>query len=754
MGRFVWTVFLSGVAAMTMPQSLTADGLELSLRDQTQTGAHQADVQHRDWVIRTRDASWKPEETAIVVCDVWDFHHCLNAVRRLEQFAPRLNNVLTKARKQGVTIIHSPSDCMDAYADHPARRRATQAPVSPVLPHDVKSWCSLIPAEERAEYPVDQSDGGEDDDPEEHVVWAAKLQAMGRNPGMPWKSQNKLITIDEHKDYISDRGDEVWNVLEQRGIRNVILTGVHLNMCVLGRPFGLRQMARNGKNVVLMRDMTDTMYNPKSWPFVTHQHATSLVVSHVERFVCPTITSDQIVGGEPFRMKTVGDASPDPSPTMATSAEEYSRRWVNMTVPGSWVEQSNGLLNGYAGSGWYRCVIRVPNEWLTSNLQSDLQSDLRLQIPDAANLKGWLNGQPLESGRDSMTVPRDAVEVDDFNLLVIHSPGAKHQLRTTPVLTSGKRKLKLAGRWQFRTGENESFANMPLPAKFGGSTDIVFSPDDPLFVARPLTRTGEFTSGIEGPACDKDGNVYAVNFERQGTIGRITPGGVGEVFVELPAGSIGNGIRFDREGLMYVADYKKHNILKIDSTTRAITVHAHNSEMNQPNDLAIAADGTLYASDPNWKDRTGQLWRIDRDGTTTRLAKDMGTTNGIEVSPDNRTLYVNESKQKNIWAFDINPDKSLSNKRLLKKFDDHGFDGMRCDVAGNLYVTRMGKGTVVKLSPDGRILREIILPGKRPSNICFGGPDGRTAYITEVDFTRVVSFRVDQAGLAWSRAAQ
>ena len=740
MDRYLWNVFLLGVATTAMTQSSIADDLKLKLKEQTQAGD-----QRGEWKTRIRDETWKPEETAIVVCDVWDLHHCLNAVRRLEQFAPRLNDVLTEARKQGVTIIHSPSDCMAAYAKHPARLRAVQTPVSSALPHDVKSWCSLIPSEERAEYPIDQSDGGEDDDPEEHAAWAEKLKAMGRNPGTPWKSQNKLITIDGDKDYISDRGDEVWNVLEQRGIRNVILTGVHLNMCVLGRPFGLRQMARNGKNVVLMRDMTDTMYNPRRWPFVTHHHATALVVAHVERFVCPTITSDQIVGGEPFRLNIVATetASSDPSPTEAFSADEYGRRWVNMSVPGSWAEQSNGLLKGYDGAGWYRCVIRIPKDWVAS--------ELRLEVGDAARLKAWINGQPLGAGSGFFAIPRDAVAADDANLLVVHVPAARHQFQSAPVLTSGNRTLKLSGRWQFRTGNDESFANMPLPAKFGGSTDIVFEPDDPLFVARPVTRPGEFTPGIEGPACDAAGNVYAVNFERQGTIGRITPDGVGEVYVELPEGSVGNGIRFDGKGVMYVADYERHNILKIDPKTGAITVHAHNSEMSQPNDLTIANDGTLYASDPNWKDGTGQLWRIDRDGTTTRLAHDMGTTNGIEVAPDNQTLYVNESKQRNIWAFNIDSDKSISNKRLLKKFDDHGFDGMRCDVAGNLYVTRYGKGTVVKLSPSGEILREIQLPGKRPSNICFGGPDGCTAYVTEVEFTRVVSFRVDQPGLSWSR---
>src|SRR5687767_3654770 len=100
--------------------------------------------------------------------------------------------------------------------------------------------------------------------------------------------------------------------------------------------------------------------------------------------------------------------------------------------------------------------------------------------------------------------------------------------------------------------------------------------------------------------------------------------------------------------------------------------------MNQPNDLALAADGTLYASDPNWKEGTGQLWRINKDGSVTRLQKDMGTTNGIDISPDGKTLYVNESVQRNVWAFDIAEDGTLQNKRLLRKFDDHGFDGMRC----------------------------------------------------------------------------
>jgi sugar lactone lactonase YvrE len=272
-----------------------------------------------------------------------------------------------------------------------------------------------------------------------------------------------------------------------------------------------------------------------------------------------------------------------------------------------------------------------------------------------------------------------------------------------------------------------------------------------LFTASPFTAGGSFTAGVEGPATDAAGNVYAVNFERQQTIGKVTPDGEAELFVTLPGKSTGNGIRFDRDGGMFVADYVGHNVLRVDLKTRAVTVFAHEAGMNQPNDLAIGPDGVLYASDPNWKDGTGQIWRIDRKGAVRLVAEKMGTANGIEVSPDGRTLYVNESVQRNVWAFTIAADGSLENKRLVKKFDDFGFDGMRCDVDGNLYITRHGKGTVVKLSPEGEVLKEIDVLGKSPTNICFGGLDGCTAYVTEAEHKRLVQFRVDRPGIEWQR---
>ncbi|NND32968.1 MAG: SMP-30/gluconolactonase/LRE family protein [Saprospiraceae bacterium] len=247
-------------------------------------------------------------------------------------------------------------------------------------------------------------------------------------------------------------------------------------------------------------------------------------------------------------------------------------------------------------------------------------------------------------------------------------------------------------------------------------------------MAKDFTTPGLFTPGIEGPAF-VEGMLYAVNFSTQGTIGMVNSDGECALFVTLPEGSIGNGIRCNDLGDLFVADYTKHNVLKIDRQRKSIEVYAHNDSMNQPNDLAIRSDGTLFASDPNWQEGTGKLWRIDTDGSTHLLEQNMGTTNGIELSPDDKYLYVNESVQRNVWRYDLADDGTISNKMKFHEFPDFGMDGMRCDNQGNLFVTRHGKGTVAILSPSGDLVREVALQGKKPSNIAFGGRDGRSCYI-------------------------
>ena len=277
--------------------------IELSLRSQT-PGAEDRSY----WRGVEMPAHWKASHTAVIVCDVWDYHHCRMAVERLEEFAPRIAKLCDTVRAAGGTVIHSPSDCMPQYESHAARRRVLDL-VERKLPAGFDpppaaraSWCSGISPEALDEYPLDQSLGGEDDEPAQHAAWAAELERLGRNPKMPWKMQSGLVPIDAQSDFVSDNGAEVARVLAARGIRHVMLVGVHLNMCVLGRPFGLRRIGEAGRDVVLVRDLTDTMYDPAQWPWVSHFTGTDRMIDHVERHVCPTISSDQVLGdGAPFR---------------------------------------------------------------------------------------------------------------------------------------------------------------------------------------------------------------------------------------------------------------------------------------------------------------------------------------------------------------------------------------------------------------------------------------------------------------------
>ena len=301
-------IFVSTFALATLRPASAAEAppasaaLKLTLQKRVESPADSGNYK----VVATPE-TWDARRTAIIVCDMWDLHHCKNAVTRETEMAPRVNQLLNTARQAGAFIIHAPSSCMDFYADHPARKRAQSAPKAANLPADIASWCRKIPAEEKGKYPVDQTDGGEDDDLAEHAAWAKHLASLGRNPKAPWKRQIETLEIRD-QDAVSDSGVEIWNLLEQRGLQHVVLLGVHVNMCVLGRPFGLRQMAKNGKQVVLLRDLTDSMYNPARWPNVNHYRGTDLVIEHIEKFVAPTITSDQILGGKPFVFSLDPDA--------------------------------------------------------------------------------------------------------------------------------------------------------------------------------------------------------------------------------------------------------------------------------------------------------------------------------------------------------------------------------------------------------------------------------------------------------------
>jgi sugar lactone lactonase YvrE len=265
------------------------------------------------------------------------------------------------------------------------------------------------------------------------------------------------------------------------------------------------------------------------------------------------------------------------------------------------------------------------------------------------------------------------------------------------------------------------------------------------YQASDFTKENLFSENIEGPYF-KDGILYVVNYKTNGTIGAVKHDGTTELFVTLPEGSIANAIQFNKKGHMLLADFKAHNILKVDMKSKTVSVFFHNESFNQPNDICINKKGQLFASDPNWKEGTGKLWRIEVDGRSLLLKENMGTTNGIALSPSEKILYVNESAQRKIWMFDVNAKGEVSNQTLFASFDDFGLDGMKCDLEGNLYVTRHGKGTVVIFSPKGEILHEVKMKGLKPSNLNFGGPNGKTCYVTMQDRKCVEIFRTATVG--------
>jgi nicotinamidase-related amidase len=268
---------------LAMTASLLAEPLTLTLRSRAKG----------DGAISEKTQTWDPAKTAIIVCDMWDDHWCRSAARRVTELAGPMNAMLATARKKGIFIIHAPSSVTEFYKGTPQRRLAQTAPFAktPVplatSPRWGTAWCWTDPKRE-AVLPVDDSDMG-------CSCTDRKCEIVP-----PWKQQHAGIELQEG-DALTDDGQETWNLLTARGVENVILCGVHLNMCVLGRPFAIRQQVYLGKNVAFIRDLTDSMYNPERPPGVDHFTGHDLIIAHVERYWCPSFTSDAITGGKPFR---------------------------------------------------------------------------------------------------------------------------------------------------------------------------------------------------------------------------------------------------------------------------------------------------------------------------------------------------------------------------------------------------------------------------------------------------------------------
>jgi nicotinamidase-related amidase len=270
---------LAGLAALAIAAgaALGADDAALQLNLRSQSLVQDAGG-HNVWQATVTPAAWKPSETALLLCDVWDKHWCRGANERLAALLPRMNAVVKAARAAGVTIIHAPSETMEFYKESPARKRVQEAPAAP-MPEAKKRDAPPLP--------VDASDEGSDTG--EKKTYRA------------WSRQHPAIGIDESRDGISDNGQEIWNFMQARGTRNIVIMGVHTNMCILNRSFAVKAMVQRGASVALVRDLTDTMYNPARSPYVSHEEGTRLVVEYIEKFWCPTIFSADLLKAPPAK---------------------------------------------------------------------------------------------------------------------------------------------------------------------------------------------------------------------------------------------------------------------------------------------------------------------------------------------------------------------------------------------------------------------------------------------------------------------
>jgi nicotinamidase-related amidase len=240
-----------------------ADSIPLRSRAQLFKGSE-------DWQEVVTQYKLDPQRTAIIICDMWDNHWCSGATQRVNEMVKRMDPVLQAARKRGILIVHAPSDTMDFYKDDPRRQLMKELErVKPVRVREITA----------PPLPIDDSEGGCD---------------TGEKTYKAWKRQHPGLSVGP-QDLISDNGEEIYSALKLRGRTDVLIMGVHTNMCILNRSFAIKQMSKWGVRPILVRDLTDAMYDPKAPPYVSHDEGTELVIQHIEKYWCPTVLSRDIV---------------------------------------------------------------------------------------------------------------------------------------------------------------------------------------------------------------------------------------------------------------------------------------------------------------------------------------------------------------------------------------------------------------------------------------------------------------------------
>jgi gluconolactonase len=276
-------------------------------------------------------------------------------------------------------------------------------------------------------------------------------------------------------------------------------------------------------------------------------------------------------------------------------------------------------------------------------------------------------------------------------------------------------------------------------------------------IMEPNTKWTKAADGLnfpEGPAYDGKTSIYLSNCYG-GWITKYFDERI-DTFISKIDDSLliknTNGLAFGKDGYLYVCEYGKGRILKVNNDSR-IEVYADGYEgerFNRPNDITFDENGNLFFTDPKSYDKNildGRVFFIDAKTKIVSLAADsLGFPNGINISPIDGKLYVCESAKQKIIRYTITKENKLIDKEVFAELPGGDPDGIEFDVNGNLFVAHFGGKAVYVFSPEGKQIQKIDTPGSKPTNLEFGDEDYKTLYLTEVETNALYKIRTRIAG--------
>jgi gluconolactonase len=282
-----------------------------------------------------------------------------------------------------------------------------------------------------------------------------------------------------------------------------------------------------------------------------------------------------------------------------------------------------------------------------------------------------------------------------------------------------------------------------------------------MMVVAPGARAERIATGFgftEGPVWHPDGFLLFSDLTQD--VRRRWSDVGGTEIVRRP-NDRGNGMALERDGSLLVCEHSTSRVVREspDGTRQTLASHVDGRELNSPNDVVVRSDGSVYFTDPTYGRMAG--WGVERPceldvrgvyrvppggGEPELLVADFRQPNGLCFSPDESVLYVDDTEQFHVRSFEVLGDGSLRAGRLVRdgigdpaRPDDGDPDGIKCDEHGNVWVT--GPGGIWVLDPAGERLALLEVP-EVAANLCFGGADGRTLFVTAATSVYRIETRV------------